>query len=130
VTDRLEVVAAVLERDGQVLLARRTKDDAIGRVWEFPGGRVEEGESLEDALARELREELGVDAAVGEKLFENEHDYAHLRVRLHFFRCDLVDGEPEGKEGQALVWVRPSELPEMEVPEADRAMVELITIGR
>ncbi len=127
-SQRLEVVAALIRRDGRYLLARRTKDDAIGRVWEFPGGRVEDGESEETALVRELREELGVAAAVGEKVLSCEHDYPDLCVRLHFFRSE-IEGEPEGREGQDLMWVAASELPSMEMPEADRDVIQLLRSG-
>ncbi len=123
---RLEVVAGLIRREGRYLLARRMKDDAIGRVWEFPGGRVEEGESLETALVRELQEELGVTAEVGEMQLECEHDYPDLRVRLHFFDCVLSEGEPTGREGQELKWVAPADLSRMELPEADRDMVQLL----
>ncbi len=123
---RLEVVAGLICRDGRYLLARRMKDDAIGRIWEFPGGRVEEGESLEAALVRELREELGVTAEVGEKKLQCEHDYPDLRVRLHFFDCFLSEGEPRGREGQELKWVLPKDLASMEMPAADLDLVRLL----
>ena len=122
---RLEVVAALIRREGRYLLARRTKDDAIGRVWEFPGARVQAGESLESALARELDEELGVAAVVGEKVLSCEHDYPDLRVRLHFFRSE-IEGEPSGREGQELAWVTASDLPAMEMPGADQDVVRLL----
>jgi len=129
VSDRLEVVAALLRRDDRFLLARRVKDDPIGRVWEFPGGRVEAGEKLEEALARELREELGIEARVGRKAHETEHDYPHLSLRLHFFHCELAGGEPLGLEGQDLRWTRAEEMAAMEFPEADREMVRLLAVG-
>lgn len=128
-SDRLEVVAGLIRRDGCYLLARRMKDDAIGRIWEFPGGRVEEGESLEAALLRELQEELGVTAKVGEKKLQCEHDYPDLRVRLHFFDCVLSEGEPHGREGQELKWVLPADLASMDMPEADKDLVRLLAVG-
>jgi len=126
VNGRLEVVAALLERGGRYLVARRMKNDSIGRVWEFPGGRVEAGESLEAALARELREELDVKADVGEKILQVDHDYEHLSVRLHFFRGEILEGDPRGAEGQQLRWVSVEDLGELELPEADRHMVDLL----
>jgi len=129
VSGRLEVVAALLRRDGRTLFARRVKDDAIGRVWEFPGGRVEAGESLRDALARELREELGVSVRVGERRHVCEHDYPDLSVRLHFFDCELTEEEPRGLEGQELRWVAPEELEMLEVPAADEEMLKLLAVS-
>ena len=122
-SDRLEVVAALIGRRGRFLMAQRVKKDAIGPVWEFPGGRVEAGETLEEALARELREELGIETIVGGKLFEIEHDYPDIKVRLHFFSVEITGGEPEGLEGQALRWADRAELAGLPVPEADRAFV-------
>ena len=125
-SERLEVVAALIRRGGRTLVTRRVKRDALGPLWEFPGGRVEPGETEPEALARELREELGVAARVGEKLLETAHDYPHMKVRLHFYRAE-IEGEPEGMEGQPLLWADRDELAVLDFPEADRAFLEFLS---
>ena len=119
------VLAAVIERDGRFLLARRLKGTHLEGLWEFPGGKCEASESHEDCLSRELREELGVEAIVGPELIVIEHAYPERIVRLHFRRCG-IDGEPQPLLGQELRWVSRAELGEIEFPEADRALVEIL----
>ena len=99
---RVEVVAAVLRKsDGTYLLAQRPPGKVYAGYWEFPGGKVEPGESLEAALRREIREELGIDVRASSHWFIRRHDYEHASVRLHFFRVDRWEGEPRGLDGQA-----------------------------
>lgn len=119
--DPLPVVAAVL-RDGRgrVLLARRLPGGPHGGLWEFPGGKVEEGEAPEEALARELLEELGVGVAVGEEVACVDHAYPHLHIRLTAYFCTLVSGDPVPLHCQEVAWVEPAELLSRPMPEADR----------
>lgn len=114
------VTAAVLRRDGSVLLARRPADGLLGGLWEFPGGKVEAGESLEQALARELREELGVQAAPGASLGMYRHAYTHFKVTLYAFECDLLQGEPQPLSASELAWVPPAALPAYPMGKIDR----------
>ena len=106
--DRIEVVAAVIERpDGAFLLASRPEGRAYAGWWEFPGGKVEAGETLEHALSRELHEELGITPVTAYPWITREFDYEHARVRLHFFRVTAWTGEPHPHEGQGgLAWTR------------------------
>ncbi len=85
----IEVVAAVVRRNGKILITSRLDNVHLGGLWEFPGGKVEPAESLEGALLREIREELGVDIIAGNELFTVEHDYPGKSVRLHFFNCTI-----------------------------------------
>jgi 8-oxo-dGTP diphosphatase len=103
----IDVVAAVIWRDGRFLAARRPEGKPQARFWEFPGGKVEPGESLERALARELDEELGI--APTEMAFwrEARHAYPHLRVRLHFFHVYGFTGRVVPREGHELRWLAP-----------------------
>ncbi len=122
------VAAAIVERDGRWLMARRLKGTHLEGLWEFPGGKVDPGESLEACLIRELAEELGVDSRVGRLRWSTTHDYPAKRVVLHFYEC-TIDGEPRPLLGQELRWVSASELATLAVPEADAGLVALL-IGR
>lgn len=103
----VEVVAAVIERrDGSFLLARRPEGKVYAGYWEFPGGKVEAGESLGDALARELREELGIEVRHAVPWITRVHSYPHSIVRLNFHRVTQWQGEPQPHEGQSLTWQR------------------------
>ena len=99
--------AVVLRSDGAVLLAQRPAGKAYAGYWEFPGGKLEPGESPRDALARELVEELGIVVRRAAPWIVQEHVYPHAHVELHFFRVFAFDGEPVGHDGQAFSWQRP-----------------------
>ena len=116
------VVAAIIERNGRLLVARRLQGTHLAGRWEFPGGKVEADETHEASLRRELLEELGVSATVGDEIVVTEHAYPERRVRLHFRRCE-IDGEPRPLLGQEIRWVLPAELGTLELPEADAELV-------
>jgi 8-oxo-dGTP diphosphatase len=120
------VVAAIVEENGRYLLSRRLAGTHLAGAWEFPGGKCHPGESHEDCLARELREELNVAAIVGPEVLAIDHRYPERRVRLHFRRC-RIDRPPTPVLGQQLRWVASDELRSIELPEADRALVALLT---
>ncbi|MFN3398252.1 MAG: Nudix family hydrolase [Sulfurimicrobium sp.] len=104
----VDVAAAVIVRpDGRFLLARRPDGKPYAGYWEFPGGKIEAGESPFQALARELREELGIGVKHAWPWLVRHFDYEHASVKLHFFRVPAWDGEPRGKEGQVLAWQTP-----------------------
>jgi mutator protein MutT len=124
----VEVVAAVIERDGKILIARRRADAHLGGLWEFPGGKPEPGESLEAALRREIAEELDASATVGEEIETIDWSYPDKRVRLHFFRCRL-EGEPRPLEGQDMAWVSPANLCRYEFPAADASLIDRLARG-
>jgi 8-oxo-dGTP diphosphatase len=119
---RIRVAAAVVWRDGRILLTQRPPGGPLGLLWEFPGGKIEPGETVAAALVREIREELGVAATPGEPIETVQHRYAHgLDVEVHFVRCVLAEGGIEPGEGvHALRWVRPADVDPAEVLEADR----------
>jgi 8-oxo-dGTP diphosphatase len=103
----VEVAAAVIQRaDGAFLLARRPPGKAYAGYWEFPGGKIEPGEPPERALARELREELGIEACTSFPWLTREYTYPHAQVRLNFFRVTAWKGDPHPKEQQAIAWQR------------------------
>lgn len=121
----VEVVAGVIrDARGRILLARRTEGRDLAGLWEFPGGKREPGESAEDALVRELREELGIDVELGAPLIAVPQRYPHKRLRLDVRRiASWRGGVPRGLDGQALAWVPPSKLASYAMPPADRPVV-------
>ena len=125
-TDRVwytRIVLGYLERDGAVLVSRRPSGVHQAGCWEFPGGKVEAGESLNDALRRELREELGITAAVGEELAVVRYRYPEISVELHLFRCTLISGEPAPHQVAAVRWVPVTELADIAFPPANAALL-------
>ena len=121
----IKVAAAVVWREGRVLLTRRPPGGPFGLKWECPGGKLESGESAEQALVRELREELGVGSVTQGTLAVETHEYANgLSVELHFVRCELdsLDFTPS-PEVHEVRWSRPAEVDPVEVLEADRGFL-------
>lgn len=122
----IEVVGAVIERDGLVLCARRGPGGETGGLWEFPGGKVEPDESPADALVREIAEELGCAIEVGEHVTTTLHEYAAITIRLATYRCTLVAGTPTPTEHAELRWLPPAGLHELEWAPADVPAVALL----
>lgn len=118
----IDVVAAVIERGGRILIARRHAGSHLGGRWEFPGGKRQADETPEAALVREIREELDAAVTVGELLDEVEWRYPEKTVRLRFFRC-VIEDEPRAAEGQEIAWVAPADLGGYEFPPADEGLV-------
>lgn len=119
------VAAAVIERDGRFLLTRRQRGVHLEGYWEFPGGKCEPGETHAACLVREIREELGVEAAVGGEVFTTTYAYPDRRVELHFLRCG-VDGAPAPQLGQEARWVAREELAALEFPPADTELIQIL----
>jgi 8-oxo-dGTP diphosphatase len=118
------VVAAVIrDTDGRVLLTKRPPGSHMGGLWEFPGGKVEEGEAPQDALARELHEELGLEVRVEKPITFAVHEEPGLRILLLFYAVRIEAGAPRGREGQAVMWIPSTELPSYPTPPADSEIV-------
>jgi 8-oxo-dGTP diphosphatase len=122
----LVVAAAVIEREGRILVTKRPDGVHLEGHWEFPGGKCAPGETLEQCILRELWEELAVDAVVESELLSTSHDYVDRRVELHFFRC-RVDGEPRPQLGQEMRWVDRRDLQALQFPPADTELIALLT---
>jgi mutator protein MutT len=123
--DVIAVSAAVVERDDAFLVTRRLRGTHLEGFWEFPGGKCEPEETLQDCLIREIDEELGCRASVGEKLLSVAHDYSDRTVHLHFFRC-VLGGDPQPLLGQEIKWVPRAELRSFNFPPADEELIRLL----
>ena len=119
---------ALIDADGRVLLAQRPEGKSMAGLWEFPGGKVEEGETPEAALIRELQEELGIDtwASCLAPLTFASHSYDTFHLLMPLFACRRWNGTPQSREGQALKWVRANELRNYPMPPADIPLIPIL----
>jgi 8-oxo-dGTP diphosphatase len=120
----IHVTAALVRRGGRLLAAQRPEGETRGGCWEFPGGKIEVGESPEGCLARELHEELALEVSVRDHYLSVTHDYPDVRVHLHAYLCEVAGGTPTPLEHQRIRWLSPQELPALSWSEADRPIVE------
>jgi 8-oxo-dGTP diphosphatase len=121
---QLVVTAAVIEREGLILLAQRKPDAHMGLKWEFPGGKLEWGEDPRDGLAREIREELGIEIEVGDVLEAVTHTYEDRHIVLLGYRCRYLRGEIQKLDVQDVRWVRPEALKTYDLAPADVPIVD------
>jgi A/G-specific adenine glycosylase len=124
------VVAGVIYRSGGILIDKRKPDGLLGGLWEFPGGKVKPGESLEAALRREIKEELDIEVEVGREIAVVDHTYTHFHVEIHAFECKYIKGEPRPIACAAFKWVRPSGLSRHAFPAANRKIIEILRSRR
>jgi mutator protein MutT len=121
----IDVAAAIIQRGSTYLLTERKKGDFMELHWEFPGGKKKPKESLEACLARELNEELGINAKVNEKLGIFPHEYEGKKpITLHVYFCSIIDGEPYGKEGNRIGWYSLGEIKELDLMDVDQLIFE------
>ena len=125
----IDVAAALIFNQGKLLITQRRPDDHLPNLWEFPGGKVEPEETFEACLIREIREELAIEISVGRLVEEITHSYPEKTVRLCFFHCGLVAGEPKAIHVQAFAWVTQSELKNYEFPAADAQLITRLASG-
>lgn len=121
-----EIVVAVIARDGHYLIGKRPPNGMLGGLWEFPGGKVEPGETHEAALVRECREELEVAVKVGGMIASVNHAYTHLKVTLNVYRCTIQAGEPRSRIHDELAWVTPDDFESYAFPKANHKFLELL----
>lgn len=124
----LVVACALVDQDGRVLITQRPEGKPLAGLWEFPGGKVEAGETPEETLIRELHEELGIEtkAACLAPLTFASHDYEGFHLLMPLFVCRRFTGTPMAKEGQALKWVRPRQLRDYPMPPADEPLIPFL----
>jgi len=124
----LVVACALVDADGRVLLAQRPEGKAMAGLWEFPGGKIADGETPEAALIRELHEELGVDTRTSclAPLTFASHGYDGFHLLMPLFVCRVWKGTPTPREGQALQWVAPNRLRDYPMPDADKPLIPVL----
>ena len=123
---RIRVVAAMIEKDGKYLITQRRPTATLPLLWEFPGGRVEENESDEQALARELKEEMEIAVDVRDRVIHVQHSYPHYDIDFRVYRCRLVSGEIKNGKVHDHRWVTPQDMDKYEFPAADEKTVALL----
>ena len=119
-----QVVAALIWRGGKFLICQRPAHTARGLLWEFVGGKVEPGETKQQALVRECREELGIETAVGDVFMEVTHTYPDLTVHLTLFHVSIILGEPPKLEHEDMRWIFPADIPQYVFCPADEAILQ------
>ena len=127
----LTVVAALIQSSGKLLVCQRKRGTSFGMMWEFPGGKVKHGESLEQALARELEEELGTNARIGPEVYRTQHRYAELNdpIKLIFFSAHLDPAKVRNQVFEQIEWLPPAALPTLNFLPADRELIEKLASG-
>jgi mutator protein MutT len=123
----VDVVIAIVRREGKILICRRRRQDMLGGYWEFPGGKLQPGESHKRCLARELHEELLIRARPLEALEIIEYDYPHARVRLHPYLCEHTEGEPQPLASDQVRWIDAANLPDYSFPPANDSLIQRLT---
>lgn len=119
-------VAVIWNDRGEILIDRRRQEGLLGGLWEFPGGKIEPGETVEACIVREIQEELGIEVAVGDRLIVIDHTYTHFRVTLNVHHCQYVRGEPQPIECDEVRWVMPAELDQFPFPKANVQIIDAI----
>ena len=122
----IEVVAALIWNGDRFMICQRPAHKARGLLWEFVGGKVEPGETLEEALVRECREELAITVAVGEPFMEATHQYPDIHVHLTLFHAAIAEGEPQMLEHNDLRWITPAQIPDFDFCPADADILKHI----
>lgn len=125
-TPTVEVAAAIVRKKGKILIARRRADQMLGGMWEFPGGKRHRGESLEETVHREIREEIGIAVRVGKEICVVKHAYSHFKMRLHAFECVYRSGTASARASDEVRWVRAGDLRAYPFPVADRRILDLL----
>ncbi|MCP4683260.1 MAG: (deoxy)nucleoside triphosphate pyrophosphohydrolase [Desulfobacterales bacterium] len=120
------VAAALIRKDGKILVSKRPEGSHLEGLWEFPGGKQEQDETLKDCLEREIEEELGLKVKADKTLFTVDHEYDSKSISLHIMSCTLLGGEPRPVQCQEIKWLDPIDLPKLEFPPPDLKVIEFL----
>lgn len=127
---KVEAACAVIEDNGKFLITKRMETSPMGHCWEFPGGKIEPGETVEECIVRECREEINVTVEPLRRLQEEHYDYPHGFIHLYFILCRITSGELKALECREFRWIAPTQFAEFEFPPADRNVIEGLIAGR
>jgi A/G-specific adenine glycosylase len=119
-----QIGVGIIIKENEVLIALRPEDAMLGGMWEFPGGKQQEDEKIEQTVARELNEELGVEVSIIKPFMKLDHAYSHFKITMHAFLCELEHGTPEPKDSQEIRWISIDELEDYPFPKANRKLTE------
>ena len=122
----INVVAAIIKKNGSYFIAQRNKEKYMGLKWEFPGGKVDPGETLSDALSREIHEELNINIRVHEKLAQEKYKDNEINIVLHYFLCSIIDGTIKLNEHEAMKWVEKKDFNKYDFVAGDGNITSLI----
>ncbi|WP_310487400.1 8-oxo-dGTP diphosphatase MutT [Chamaesiphon sp. VAR_69_metabat_338] len=123
-------IAVIWDRSGQILIDRRKNSGTMGGLWEFPGGKIEPGETVAECIAREIQEELAIEISVGAHLITVEHDYPTFRLIAIVHHCQHLSGIPQPIESEEIRWVNASDLNDYQFPAANDAIIRAIQLAR
>lgn len=119
-------VAVIRNQQGQILIDRRRKEGAMGGLWEFPGGKIENNETVENCIAREIKEELAIEIKVGKCLIVVNHTYPTFKITLFVHECQYLSGKPQPLASDEIRWVNLEEISEYNFPEANQAIIAIL----
>lgn len=119
-------VAVINNQQGKILIDRRKQKGEMGGLWEFPGGKLEAGETIEECIQREIKEELDIEISVGDRLTTITHNYETFNVTLYVHDCQYLSGEPQPLECEEIHWVAPDQLDRYQFPQANTQIINLL----
>lgn len=125
----VQIGAGVIWKEGQILISQRPLEGLLGGLWEFPGGKLEKGETIAQCVQREIQEELGIKVSVGKRIAEIDHAYSHFKITLHVHDCQYISGKPQTLGVRAFRWVSPPELKQFAFPAANQPVIDKLLIS-
>ena len=119
-------VAVISDRQGKILIDRRKAEGEMGGLWEFPGGKIEPGETVVECIKREIKEELNIEVNIGDRLTSITHSYKTFKVTLYVHDCEYLSGEPQPLESEEILWIDPCSMNQYQFPQANQQIINLL----